>query len=104
MPRRSNAQNHIHKYKKFNLTRNKDKEPYYVYQCVLPLCSHYTPVNLSVGKMSLCNRCNEPFIITKETLQGYANRATVRPHCIDCTDKRKENPGLTTISDFLGSK
>lgn len=66
---------HIHQYRRTNIgVKNK----YIVYACNLPLCTHYLRPELVEGKLSLCCRCDKPFVMTKEKLR-LAN-----PHCDDC--------------------
>lgn len=59
--------NHLHRYKKVNLGR--DGKEYFVYKCTKPVCPHYVPIELSLGKLCECNRCGEPMIIDKVTLE-----------------------------------
>lgn len=92
--------NHIHKYRKVNLARGKDVEPYIVYKCVKPTCTHYLPIHLAEGKMCECNRCGETMIINKTTLHGSSNRPMAKPHCNNCIE-RKENKDVAAIADFL---
>lgn len=94
----SKAPNHIHRYKKVNLSR--DKEPYEVYKCIKPACTHYVPLDLAEGKLCECNRCGEPMLITKNTLHGSSNRAMTKPHCNSCV-KRKEDKDVAAIAEFL---
>ncbi len=80
---------HLHKYKRIDLG-NK----FMVYKCQRPGCSHYVPIKLSEGKLCECNRCNQPMIMTKATMD------LARPHCIDCTKRKKEIP-VGDINEFL---
>lgn len=91
---------HLHKYKKVNLGRNgKD---YFVYRCMITGCSHYVPVHLSENKVCECNRCGEPMIINKITLQGSTGRAMALPHCVDCIERKKDiNEDVAAIAAFL---
>jgi hypothetical protein len=91
--------NHLHKYKKVNLSRNKE-EPYFVYKCMKPTCSHYLPLNVAEGKLCECNRCGEPMLITKATLHGSSNRAMTKPHCKTCT-VRREDKDVAAIAEFI---
>ena len=97
---------HIHKYIRKNLTRDPNKPAYNVYACTLPSCMHHLRVEVCEGKVSICNVCNEPFVMTKATL------TLQKPHCIDCT-KEPRNKGLRnklpktvikSIDDFLREK
>jgi hypothetical protein len=92
--------NHLHKYKKVDLAR--DGEPYLVYKCMKPACSHYVPLHLAEGKLCECNRCGEPMIITKATLHGSSNKPMAKPHCPNCIERKKEKlEDVAAISEFL---
>lgn|SRR5215471_5492417 len=95
----SKVANHLHRYKKVNLSRKKD-EPYLVYKCVKPACSHYVPINLAEGKLCECNRCAEPMIITKATLTHSNNKPMAKPHCPNCI-KRKNADDVAALAEFL---
>lgn len=69
---------HIHKYKRATLGMKKWK----IYRCILPGCSHYIDATLIRNKISLCHRCNEPFIVENRLAE------LSEPHCFDCTEKR----------------
>lgn len=91
---------HIHKYKLINLTRKKNKTPYLVYQCVMPLCSHYTPIKQAEGKLNVCNKCNDNFLISKETLHANGGYPLVHPRCLDCK-KSDKTETLVDLSEFI---
>jgi len=88
---------HIHLYKRVDLARKKDTKSYPVLKCMKPLCNHYIPLNLAIGKMAECNRCNDPFILDKETI------LLSKPHCKECI-VRKPKPEVESIEDFLRDK
>lgn len=93
--------NHLHKYKKVDLSREKDS-PYLVYKCTKPACSHYIPLHLSEGKLCECNRCAEPMIITKQVLTGSSGRPMTNPHCPNCIKRKKGTEAdVAAISEFL---
>lgn len=98
----SNAANHVHRYRKVNLSRKKS-EPYLVYRCTKPACSHYLPLDLAEGKMCECNRCGEPMVITKETLNRSNGGAMAKPHCGNCI-KRKSAETVDALAEFLSKK
>lgn len=89
---------HLHKYKKFDIGTNGKK--FLVYKCMKPICSHYVPISLSEGKLCECNRCGQPFIITRATLHHSGGKPMAVPHCVDCT-KRKKNESVESITEFL---
>lgn len=91
--------NHVHLYKKVNLSR-KDDKPYIVYKCLKPVCSHYIPLHLAEGKLCECYRCGNPFILTKLHLAGSNGRAMTRPHCIDCVRRRK-SADVDALTDYF---
>jgi hypothetical protein len=94
----SRAANHTHRYKKKNIGQNGKR--YLVYFCTKPLCSHYVPVTLAEGKMCECYICDSPFIITKAIVSGSSGEPMTRPHCLDCTKKRKAKD-VEAIAAFL---
>lgn len=71
----------FHRYELKNIGTRKE---YKVYHCNLPGCTHYKPQNMMSNVMSLCNRCDEPFLWDKEK-----NRRSVKPHCDKCTKNVK---------------
>lgn len=86
------AKKHIHKLKRINI--GTKSVPYKVYKCILASCSSYFPMKLIEGKIVLCNRCNEPMVMTKLAM------TLALPHCLDCTEStRKETIGI--ISEYL---
>lgn len=91
--------NHLHLYKKVNLSRKKD-EPFFVYKCMKPACTHYIRIDLSEGKLCECNVCHEPMIITRETLTHSGGRPMAKPRCTGCI-KRKSADTVNAIADFL---
>lgn len=95
----SKPANHLHRYKKANLSNDSDKE-YLVYKCIKPACTHYVPLILAEGKLCECNRCGEPMLISKATLHGSSNKPMSKPHCPNCI-KRKENKDVAAIAEFL---
>jgi hypothetical protein len=99
----SKTPNHLHKYKKVNLARKKNVEPYIVYKCMKPACSHYVPLDLAEGKLCECNLCMEPMIITKETLTHSGGKPMAKPRCNNCI-KRKHTETVSAIAEFLNRK
>ena len=82
---------HIHKYAYKNLTRNPKKEPYHVYICTEPNCTHHIRADLIDGKESKCNRCGQIFIIEYRKInRGPSSNTpyTVKPKCDGCIDRR----------------
>lgn len=100
MAKKQGSANHLHRYKKVNLSR--DGQPYIVYKCTKPTCTHYVPIELAEGKLCECNKCGEPMLITKATLHGSSNRPLAKPHCSNCVTRKKEKEqDVAAIAEFL---
>lgn len=80
------ALKHIHQYKKIKKSK--------IFKCRLPGCSHYLTYDMVENAVSLCNRCDQPFIMSKKAMK------LTNPHCEDCTVK-KENKELEAIMDLV---
>ena len=83
---------HLHLYKKVNISRSG--EPFIVFKCMKPDCSHYIRVELVENKHCECNRCHEPMIMTKSAM------SLTLPHCSNCV-KRKNTTEIIKISQLL---
>ena len=70
---------HTHRYERATLGKD-----YVIFKCNLPGCTHYISKILAKGRMTLCNRCNEPMILNAAAMQFK------KPHCLDCTKKKNE--------------
>jgi hypothetical protein len=72
---------HIHKFRRIDIGK---KGPYWVMQCRLPHCNYFVPMatKLSVpaliGKIALCNKCNDPFELDRMALRKS------KPVCNSC--------------------
>jgi hypothetical protein len=96
--------NHIHLFKRIDLVPSwKSKLPsthkFYrpsaiVLQCVKPECNYQLEPGRLIGKISECNRCHEPFIMSKISVSH------VQPHCDSCV-VRKAKPDLDKLSQLL---
>lgn len=64
--------NHIHK-----LRRHTYKTGVSIFFCILD-CNYKIEAALALGKTSICNECNEPFVITEQSVR------LLRPHCLRC--------------------
>ena len=86
--------NHIHKYKKVKIGRNKD---YVVWQCQLN-CSHYQRQEFLPGKITICWRCGKEFELTKALIKA-------KPTCRGCiqTKNTVKTPD-DAVSRILGLK
>lgn len=85
--------NHIHKYKRINLSSDKSK-PYKVLACQQPACNHYITLALGVGKLAECWRCGNPFVIDKISVEH------AKPHCHDCT-RRKDQHVINELTKLV---
>jgi len=92
MPRKkTQSQNHIHRYEKVYLGKKRDYE---VFRCNLPNCTHYLRKELVKDKISLCNRCGEPMVMDTRAMQ------LMKPHCVPCIERRQDS-GLDNLADAL---
>jgi hypothetical protein len=96
------APNHLHRYKKVNLSRKPGHE-FLVYKCTKPACPHYIRLELVEGKLCECNRCGDPMIITRETLIHSSGKPMAKPHCNNCV-VRKKSDDIAALAQFLGKK
>ena len=85
---------HLHKYKKKNLTKSKDKEPYYVFACVE--CPSTIRRDLAIGKEARCFKCNQPFLITAK----QASRMS-RLRCLNCIKHKDDTLKVRRAVDEL---
>lgn len=88
--------NHIHRYKRKDLSSDKTK-PYVVFACTKPVCTHYIRVDIAEGKMCECNVCGEPMILDKETI------TRAKPRCQNCI-VRKPRPQIMDIAEYMKDK
>ena len=87
---------HIHRFK-----RVKFKTGSAIFFCVQPDCNKRINPVLTLGKKSLCWRCNQPFILDEYSIR------LAKPHCNDCHKPReKENakPELIGVTETLTEK
>lgn len=97
-----NVANHLHRYKRKNI--GVDGKIFLVYVCTKPACSHYIRVDLAEGRLCECNICHETMIINKTVLtRSNKGGSQVKPHCSDCTKKKKVThvEDVETITKFL---
>ena len=72
---------HIHQYIKVKTATRKDAIIWF--KCNIVGCTHKIREEFAENRMSICNRCSEEFVLTKEKLK------LVRPHCDACTNSSK---------------
>jgi hypothetical protein len=70
------------------------KDPYIVYQCTLPGCTHHERPELLLGKPTRCNVCDEPFLLNRYAL------TKANPKCPDCIE-HKDKDAINAIEEVL---
>lgn len=65
---------HIHKLRRHIYPKTKTA----IYFCTLPDCHHKMETHLTIGKVTLCNICDEPFVMNENTIKLKL------PHCNNC--------------------
>jgi len=78
-----------HKHKYYKETTRKGL---FLFRCGLEKCSHFVHEGIIIGRESLCWRCGESFVITKQTTRNKYF------HCFDCT-KRKTVEESNVVND-----
>lgn len=82
---------HIHKYRRAKLGDSV------IYKCIFGGCTHFINKALIEGRVCVCHRCNQPFIITKLTLRN----CPAKPHCDNCYPKKDTEINLDSVLDEL---
>lgn len=83
-----------HKYQKKILGKD-----YLVYKCVNPGCSHYISSELVVGKIAVCFRCDNKFVVTQD--QVRKGKEMLKLHCKPCTKSKKKKNVEIKAEDIL---
>jgi hypothetical protein len=84
-----------HKYQRIKWkSRASSGEPYIIFKCMLPGCTHYTPKDLVVGNETICWRCGREFQM------GVPHTYMAKPHCIACTKGKK---GTASVDDVMSN-
>lgn len=92
---------HLHRFKKVNLTRDKKKDPFLVYKCTKANCTYYIRMDLAEGLMCECNVCCDAMVITKEVLtHSGRTQPMAKPRCPNCIRRKKAND-VESIAAFL---
>lgn len=76
---RTQRRHPVHQYVRKELKRKMTDEPYVIFRCMIPGCTHYLREELAEGQKSICNRCGKDFILTKAAME------LKKPHCVECT-------------------
>lgn len=86
-----------HKYQRIKWrSRKADGEPYIIFKCMLPGCTHYVPRDLVVGNETICWKCGRTFQM------AYAHTYLAKPHCVYCTKGvKKEEVALDDVTANL---
>lgn len=71
---------HIHK-----LKRHTYKTGHSVYMCILPDCFFKSEPEFMLGKRVICNRCDEPFLMSQYSLR------LAKPHCSNCHNSHRKD-------------
>ena len=72
----------VHKYIKKRIGDKKD--PYTVWKCMLPGCTHYIKYELGENRFTVCWRCGATTTLDKILMD------LTRPHCHRCTRRSKK--------------
>jgi formylmethanofuran dehydrogenase subunit E len=87
------TEKHTHRYEKVIM----GKKNTVFFRCNFPSCTHYLQAKLAEGKLSICNRCGNEFILDRRAMKF------VKPYCVNCTAIKKKSPEHDTILEFLGA-
>ena len=83
---------HIHKYRRTRYGKST------IYKCVISGCNHFIQKDIAEGRLCVCWRCGNPFIITKRTLRC----CPAMPHCEECFPKTEQDLQLDdAIEDLI---
>lgn len=86
-----------HRYKRRNLTKNKNKEPFYVFACVE--CPSTIRIDMAAGREARCFNCNDTFIITAKQASKMA-----KLRCDNCIKHKSETLQVKRDIDELLEK
>jgi hypothetical protein len=89
----------VHKYNRVVFNSKRAGETI-IWRCVLPNCQHYLVGEMVVGKLCVCNRCNDGVFEMKR-----AHLTKKKPHCLSCTKqyagKKRQPTGIAEIVNNL---
>jgi hypothetical protein len=96
----------IHKYTKVIFKSPKKKTETVLWRCTLPNCQHYLVGEMVLGKLCLCNKCEDETFEMKRVHLGKK-----KPHCFRCSktfsdnfkgkEERASTPSAVNILDNL---
>jgi hypothetical protein len=93
------SKEHVHKYRRVDIATKEGKE-YWVMQCSLDGCTHYTPMKTKLsaprlkGSKSICNRCGDTFVLDRRAIR------MAEPCCFACVE-RKNPTELERAAQFF---
>lgn len=83
--------NHIHKYIR---VKKSDRAIKTFFKCAFDGCTHKIAKEFAIGRYSICNRCNEQFVLDARALD------LAKPHCARCTRSEK-NENVSTLIEKM---
>lgn len=78
------SNHNTHKYRR---VENK-KTGTIIYRCDLINCTHYVTENLVWNRLSICWKCGEDFVFTKQLKYSKKN-VQKKPKCLNCLNPKK---------------
>jgi formylmethanofuran dehydrogenase subunit E len=85
--------NHVHKYVRVKKSAKATKT---FFKCAIPACVHKVEKAFAIGRLSICNRCGNEFILDTRALD------LAKPHCSDCTKSSKNEMVIDLASKLEG--
>lgn len=83
---------HTHRYYRDKFKKSEK----IIFRCSIPGCSHYVFEEMAAGKISICNRCDEKFMLTIQ------NMKLKKPHCGNCNKPEvKKDVGIDMLIGSL---
>ncbi len=77
---------HVHQYIRVQKAKRKDAVIWYT--CIAVGCTHKERIEFMENRLSICNRCNDEFILTRKKLY---DKPRMKPHCDACTKSVKQS-------------
>lgn len=81
---------HVHKYIRIKLSNGTLKA-----RCSIAGCAHYIPIELAVGRISICNICNNEFVLEKRHFKN------AKLHCDDCFKKKESTNSIAAALEEM---
>lgn len=84
---------HVHKYQLIKWGKNQTL----VFRCMLAGCPHYIHKEMALARVSLCHKCDRPFIMNKYSIERKY------PKCESCVRTLKQqDPVFDDLDALLG--